>query len=86
VDGGRTLKDKRADQRGWPATGLWDSGWKPPGVRYSLSGDSSAVPWSPRRGEPPDTGALDGQEPYVSPALEWMHLDSLGLERKGNKT
>jgi hypothetical protein len=67
VVGGRTLMDKCADQRGWPATGLWDSGWKPPGVRYSLSGYSSALPWGLRRGEPPDIGALDGQEPYVRP-------------------
>jgi hypothetical protein len=87
MDGGRTLMDKRADQREWPVAGLWDSGWKPPGVRYSLSDDSSAVPWRPRRGEPPDTGALDGLEPYVLQALEWMQLvDSLGLEHEGNKT
>jgi hypothetical protein len=86
INGGRTLMDKHADLRGWPATGLWDSGWKPPGVRYSLSGDSAAVSWRPRRGEPPDTGAPDGLEPYILQALEWMHLDSLGLECRGNET
>jgi hypothetical protein len=70
TDGGRKLKDKRADLKGWPVIGLWDGGWKPLGVRYSLSGDSSAVQWRPQRGEPPDTGALDGQEPYVPQGLD----------------